>query len=366
MRGNGTMTRLTSKKITNEYFSDGEYYVDLPFTILYSSIKMKKYEIKNMDIKYKNNELYGSTVIVGHLPIDKIDNNYYCTLKKETKKITDTAFLVSLINLRQSLPEKLFQEFQDIDTLIRIDNNNYTYSAKSIFKNRPSKSNEPSISKKSCRTIISWCNRYIYPYEITPDFIPELLDKNFFAAKNFEQKIKLKNTLTTPQKNVYFWIWDFLMKLHILYLSFILFFKVSGKKESMEALNIKDMWFNDYTAEQCQKVLQNIYQNILLKAIPNFGDIKKEHSHYDAPVMFSAENVFDLAMYILFFFMKFDESTIKQCPICKKFFVPLRRNQKYCHDNIIYDADGKGRTNGTCYPQLAFKRKKAREKSNNS
>lgn len=70
--------------------------------------------------------------------------------------------------------------------------------------------------------------------------------------------------------------------------------------------------------------------------------LPQEHSHYDAPVMFSAENVFDLAMYILFFFMKFDESTIKQCPICKKFFVPLRRNQKYCHDNIIYDADGKG------------------------
>lgn len=66
-----------------------------------------------------------------------------------------------------------------------------------------------------------------------------------------------------------------------------------------------------------------------------------------------ADSLFDVAFYQLANLMYDDELELRVCPMCNAFFVPKHRNQKYCDS-------------GECYPQKAYKRKKAAEKQRNS
>lgn len=95
------------------------------------------------------------------------------------------------------------------------------------------------------------------------------------------------------------------------------------------------------TAEEFKKIFEKKYDKINFRSRISF----EKGLHIDVV----ADSLFDVAFYQLANLMYDDELELRVCPMCNAFFVPKHRNQKYCDS-------------GECYPQKAYKRKKAAEK----
>lgn len=99
------------------------------------------------------------------------------------------------------------------------------------------------------------------------------------------------------------------------------------------------------TAEEFKKIFEKKYDKINFRSRISF----EKGLHIDVV----ADSLFDVAFYQLANLMYDDELELRVCPMCNAFFVPKHRNQKYCNS-------------GECYPQKAYKRRKAAEKQRNS
>lgn len=142
---------------------------------------------------------------------------------------------------------------------------------------------------------------YRYPFTIQNNLTYSHIDVNL----NDEYKtIKytLRHSLAKPNLCGNFWVWEFLLRLQILYLTFVLYIKLRDKNNLFDS---DKLYFISYTDEQCEEVLKKVYSAISIKFVPEFmSDSEfKSNKNNNFPINFYVSNGFDLAMYSLFMFM---------------------------------------------------------------
>lgn len=343
------MKEDTSPSKIRDYFSDETQYIKFPFSFIYEGLCFREYTLKQLDICFPantSNLIYGATTISTQIPIELKNKKIIAEYKYKINKIDDTNLLVSLLNLRRNLSQDLFLDLGTIEDFISIYENKSNNTAKFIFKSNfykehiePKKVNDSDIQK-----IITWCKKYGYPFTVQSNFVYSHMDVDLDDEYK-TIKYTLRHSLAKPNLRENFWVWEFLLRLQMLYMTFVLYVKLRDKDNLLDS---DKLYFIDYTDEQREELLKKIYSTISIKCVPNFISESnfKSYENNNFPINFYADNVFDLAMYSLFVFMSSKRNTLKQCPLCLQLFVPFRNNQKYCNER-------------SCYPQLAYKRRKS-------
>lgn len=343
------MKQDTSQSKIKDYFSDETQYIKFPFSFIYEGIYFKEYSLKQSDVCFPTNTsnlIYDATTINAKIPIYLKNKKYIAEYKYKINEINDTKLLVSLLNLKRNLSQELFLEFNTIEELIPIYDNKPNSTTKFIFKSNFYKKGieTKKIKESDIQKIIAWCKEYCYPFTLQNNFTYS----NTYENSDDEHIIiqhTLRNSLAKPDLCARFWVWEFLLRLQILYSTFVLYVKLNDISNLFDS---DKLYFISLSNEKLVELLKKIYSAINIKCVPNFVCRNKSISNKDNsfPINFYANNIFDLAMYSLFMFMSSKRNTLKQCPLCLQLFVPFRNNQKYCNES-------------SCYPQLAYKRKKS-------
>ena len=98
--------------------------------------------------------------------------------------------------------------------------------------------------------------------------------------------------------------------------------------------------YSDLTSTNCKALFENMYKDIsYINRIVFDSDI-----HWKV----TAESLFDAAFYQLVVLLIEPNHEIGICPVCHEYFKLKRKNRKYCYK-------------GSCYPQLANKRKNSKK-----
>lgn len=351
------MKRNTSKSQIADAFSSGNYYTELPNTVLYQRTLQEKYEYKrDCDVFYSNfsEPIHHATVITTQLPHKHINKKTIVKFNRETVNASNTYLLTSLLTLRTSLSPEIFEEFSSIEDLISVDEKEIYDLKGTIFKRRNTDSFdvEPiEISDKDLQMITRWCKKNGYPFSIFPE-LKKFDISHYKVITNDYISFVLRKKLIQPNLEIKFWVWEFLRRLQILYSTFLLFCKI-GVKE-LSDIGIKDTTFLYYTIEDCKRLLVRIYNTVKLTGLLDIEKYEKGNKHM--LIGYKTDNAFNLAVYSLFLYMSTNGKTIRRCPICSSFFEPRDPRQKYCHSN-----KSEFSPRGSCYPQLNYKRNRAKK-----
>ena len=325
----------------------------LPFRIAFETFDFDKYDKKISDIILKDNTqkvIHNALVISASPDIKNSQRNNTLSIDIIKRVENTNKFLVGLLNLRLKLSDNLFNEITDINRLL--------YDMPVVINEMASK----TIPDKDINFIIKWCVKNGYPYSLDNKSLA-YYSTGVSKKSNTEIEYTLKNTLIKPNIEYKFSLWEFLIDLHILCLVFILMNETINPDYNICG-NLKTQYssyITRYEKEERLDLITKIFSNVRLVAVPNFSDIKNEQplevykkTNYE-PMLFYAENAFDLALYIAYLSTRSEYKPIKLCPCCFEYFVPTRQNQKYCY------IGRKNNRGGKCYPQLVYKRKQAQK-----
>lgn len=356
------LKRNTSKsQVANAFTDPRDFYTQLPTTFLYERIKLEGYECKTMrDITSPYNPktlITNTSVISARLPIVSKNHKYVIQYNREITEASNTILLISLIELRLKLSPDLFKCFSRIENLLLADEGNLHSLRGDVFipaKGKKENTIEPmEISKRDFNLIRAWCKKYGFPFSIRQK-LSTLDIKKKEEDETEIVKYYLRKKLVMPNVDVSFWVWEFLRKLQIVYSVLLLFYKID-KKSLDDDFNIRDNTFLNYDVNACKKLLERIFATVNLKGHLDFTEYEKGNK--DMLIGYTTDNAFDLAIYSLFLFMAVSGRTLKRCPICSELFEPKHGAQKYCQTSGSGD-----KKRGSCYPQLYYKHKKAKQK----
>ena len=157
-----------------------------------------------------------------------------------------------------------------------------------------------------------------------------------------------------PVKHISFPIAKFIFYLNELGSAYYLYRVIENERESNSKIvytSISDTWEGVHTKlvrlkeldqNKCKNLFEKKYNGISYESKISF----EKSLHLDVV----AHSLFDAAFYQLANFL-YDNNgmELRRCAICSMYFVPKDKRQKYC--------DSKA-----CYPQKAYKRRKASEK----
>lgn len=345
--------RKTDEDIAiNTTFTDvNNKYINLPITFLYQKPKLENYRFeKDTRFILPNYEIYPATIIEAELPIVSQHNPYEIKYNMEIIHINDVNLLLSLLNLKRTLSADLFEQFSDLEKLIRVDETGKLQ--KNIFKKNSLDIEPIDIKANDLGLIIKWCKENGYPFSLKPKI--SAFNIRYAKLERVDNKqymhLFLKNRFVAPDTHINFWVWEFLRKLHILYSAFLMFYRINGKLFNTEE-EIKNNIFSNYSIDYCKQILSRIYATVKLTGILDFKQY--DQNRKSLLMGYRTADVFELAIYTLFIYMSLSGMSLSQCEICHKYYVPKNKKQKYCH-TPLFDGD----TKGTCYPQLKYKRGK--------
>ena len=356
------------------YINIDNRYTRLPNNFIYENVMLDNYNVSNIDDSY----------ICAELPmLDLESGRKVVDICPQRIKYNDTRIVVKLLNLRKQLSDDLFERFAPIEQLIsaqgvRISNTSYANTQRGhhkqyIFKKQSNI--DTTINNQDVDSIISWCKRNGYPfsYTIYDRFRSPEYKKSYFIDENGQKHVQYYTTMSIYQKflkpTVEFSCWDFLLHLHIFYLSCVFFDKITNAEYKLSDKDVKG-----YTNKQCERLLNNIYNRIRVKIKLDFTNTNK--APISELISYSADNIFDFALYSLFLFRTLSSQEMKQCLICNNYFIPTTKKQKYCRvkpceigkcdDYLNEPPCNKDYCNKrTCYPQLKHKRKILAENKKN-
>ena len=331
-------------------------FPNLPFRIVFETFNFDNYDEKFSDIIFKNDSqsvIYNTSVIFARPNFESSQGNKILSINIMKRVENTNKYLVDLLNLRSDLSTDLFNEITNIERLL--DDKLAVINA---IASKP-------IPDKDINNIIKWCIKNGYPYSQSNKSLEYY---STGATEKIDNKIEytIKNSLIKPNVEYKFSLWEFLIDLHILCLVFILINKTKNPDYYICRHLEKQYgsYLIKYNAEKRLDLITKIFSRARLIAVPNFCNIKNEKifevnktTSFD-PIIFYTDNAFDLALYIAYFSTMSEYNSIKLCPCCFKYFVPKRRNQKYCYEGRSEKKIGK------CYPQLVYKRKQAEKKAN--
>lgn len=218
------------------------------------------------------------------------------------------------------------------------------------------------ISQEQVNTIIKWCQKNGYPFQI--DQKPQ--------RKN---KFKEMTSIVEDFYCVQFDLLEFLKELNEIYSAFKLY-QVMTDDLSEEDYSIRIAKVKESSSSSLRKELKFVP---LITRKPSSEVEKKEaverckslflekyndrsfnmHLIPDRERVFITEvqtdNLFDAAFYQLALLLDRPKTQIKQCPLCRRYFQPSRTNQKYC------DTKNENKK-PTCYAQLHYKQTHSKQK----
>ena len=232
-------------------------------------------------------------------------------LSVETVKCNDSKLLLSLLTLKEKLPEDLFK--------------NPTGWCCGWVK----------IPDKAVEIVLKWCEKNGYPFEVPQT--PRHNSRPFFDL---------------PECQLRFPVTEFLLRLIEIYGAFCLYMKMNKKqvespgnvnipvstgKGRPQFISLKKLIPREDAKEQYAKLFESKFQNT--KFISQISVVETPH------IKVKALSLFDAAFYELAMNLNNPVPGVdyKVCPLCKSWFHPEHLRQKYCHS--------------PCYPQLAYKRK---------
>lgn len=227
--------------------------------------------------------------------------------------------LISMLKLRDSLPKEIFES----PTKILLC--------------------DEFLSDGTAEQIINWCKLIGFPF--AGDTI----------LKNSTSKIKSKKILNTikPDKYISFKLSDFIFQLNEIYSAFYMYRIINGYADKIDfPIYTKNSFTNTFgknsfvnlkelRKNECTELFEYKYQNI--KYENKISLIGEPH------FIINAKNLFDAAFYQLALLLYNKEKEIRICALCHEYFEPKDPRQKYCNSL-------------DCYPQKAYKRRKALEK----
>lgn len=228
--------------------------------------------------------------------------------------------LINMLELRDKLPKEIFE------------NHNMTFFCDKFLND--------SIANQ----IIKWCETNGFPYAS---------DIDLFLNNSLKNKVQNIFENLKPTKYVSFIISDFIVQLNEIYSAFHMYRLINGFTDKID--------FHLYTINPFSTSQQINF--IDLKKYTDINEYKEifeskyKNIKYENKISFVGEphfivqfqNLFDAAFYQLSLMLYHKEKELRICPVCHKYFEPKNSRVKYCGSP-------------TCYPQKAYKRKKALEK----
>ena len=198
------------------------------------------------------------------------------------------------------------------------------------------------LTEKEIDSIIKWCSRNGYPFEIPY----KELEKTYKESEK-PKKYKLFKIILRDQKSFGFKVGDFLISLNNLYCCYKMYSVLSNEIDSIEeqlflidAIEpLRNVELHRITIEECKELFEKQYNKLVMDSYVS----TKDGLH----IKTKARSLFDAAMYQLALVMYDYEQEIRICKCCGKPFIQKNRRKKYC--------------NG-CSPQKNYARKKRAEK----
>ncbi|MBQ3427304.1 MAG: hypothetical protein IJH37_09200 [Clostridia bacterium] len=355
---------------------DNGDYKEISISFIYEIISLNEYDYNRgyTDcFTFPEYVIQNATVITAKLNVLGEKGKYCFAYERNRIDASNTYFLASLINLRLQLSSKIFEEFRDIEHLLLVDDMPIKDNLYDIMFKRPQplpRRNEPiDISNKDLELIKNWCEKNGYPFSIRNKLNSSNITKTYINNRNVIHHIRSR--LVRPNNCVAFWVWEFLRKLQILYAAFLLFYKIDDNYK-LDDIGITDTLFSKYTGKECEQLLRKIYGTVKLTGILDFEQYRKRNKGMF--MGYGTDDVFDLAIYSLFVYMEMFRQPLKRCSICSRLFKPKNGRQKYCFTRLCEvdrcNQDERPECmeycrSRTCYPELAYKRKKLAEKKKN-
>ena len=194
------------------------------------------------------------------------------------------------------------------------------------------------LTEKEIDSIIKWCSRNGYPFEIPY----KELEKTYKESEK-PRKYELFKKILRDQKRFGFKVGEFLISLNNLYCCCMMYSVLSNEcdsiKEHLFLIDAKEPLRNvelhRITIEECKELFEKQYNKLVMDSYVS----TKDGLH----IKTKARSLFDAAMYQLALVMYDYEQEIRICKCCGKPFIQKNRRKKYC--------DG-------CSPQKYYARKK--------
>ncbi len=284
---------------------------------------------KNGNLKRLPSDFYYKKFIFEDYQFTKADSQFIIyskfdydtdiqTFSTEEKSQT-TKLLISMLELKDTLPTKIFDNPTNILLCDEIIDDNTAYQ------------------------IIKWCKTNGFPFA----------DDN--TLKKDTSRIKTKKLFSSlkPDKYVSFKLSDFIFQLNEIYSAFYMYRFINSYDNKIDfVIYTKDPLINSFgknsfinlknlSKNECTKLFEYKYQNIKFENQISF----ENEPHF----IIKAQNLFDAAFYQLALLLYNKEREIRICALCHEYFEPKDPRQKYCDPK-------------KCYPQKAYKKKKALEK----
>lgn len=264
---------------------------------------------------YKFRKENGQFVIYAKIDYETDLQTFSTEIESKTPEL-----LIRMLKLRDSLPKEIFESPTNIFLCDEI------------------------LNDDTANQIINWCKSNGFPFAIDT------------ISKNRTSKIKSKKIFNTikPDKYISFKLSDFIFQLNEIYSAFYMYRIINGytdkinfsiyTKNSLSNTIGKNSFVNlkELRKNECTEFFEYKYQNI--KYENKISLIGEPH------FIIKAKNLFDAAFYQLALLLYNKEKEIRICALCHEYFEPKDPRQKYC--NSV-----------DCYPQKAYKRRKALEKS---
>ena len=238
--------------------------------------------------------------------------------KTESKDVT---LLDSMIDLRTKLSDNTFSEPKMLMLLAN---------------------NSKLLTEKEIDSIIKWCSRNGYPFEIPY----KELEKTYKESEK-PRKYELFKKILRDQKRFGFKVSDFLISLNNLYCCYKMYSLLSNEIDSIEeqlflidAIEpLRYVELHRITIEECKELFEKQYNKLVMDSYVS----TKDGLH----IKTKARSLFDAAMYQLALVMYDNEQEVRLCKCCGKPFIQKNRRKKYCE---------------TCSPQKYYAQKKRQAK----